>query len=291
MVQLALAPARSGTGDKGMTMRISRRVVSRDGTGLAVWEAGAPDGRAILLLHGFSQCAMCFAAQAASPQLARFRLVMPDLRGHGASDKPLDRATYTDIGRWADDVAAVIEALALDRPVLGGWSHGGRIVCRYIADHGDAALGGVAFIAARLLVDPATLKPAARTLITAMGDPDLTVSLEATIDFVRMCAARPLPEDVLLRFVAFNMLVPPLVRAAMLGHELATEAAFARLQVPALLLHGADDAVIACEDTVEASRRLPGSTLYVYRGIGHAPFAEDADRFNADLAAFMDTIG
>ena len=65
MVQLALAPARSGTGDKGMTMRISRRVVSRDGTGLAVWEAGDPDGRPILLLHGFSQCAMCFAAQAA----------------------------------------------------------------------------------------------------------------------------------------------------------------------------------------------------------------------------------
>lgn len=272
-------------------MEMTQRVVSADGTALAVWEAGDPAGRPILLLHGYSQAALCFAAQAAAPALARYRLVMPDLRGHGASDKPPAHEAYAEQSRWSGDVAAVIDALGLDRPVLGGWSHGGRIVCQYLADHGDAALSGVVFIAARLVMNPATLKPAARERITAMGDPDLAVSLQATIDFVKMCVAKPSPEEVLLRFVAFNMLTPPQVRRDMHGHPLATEAAFARLTVPTLLVHGADDAVIAAEDSAWAHEALPGSTLALLPGVGHAPFAEDPERFNADLAAFMATLG
>lgn len=271
-------------------MQISHRVVSADGTGLAVWEAGEPEGRPIVLLHGFSQSALCFAAQAASPALARFRLVMPDLRGHGASDKPAAREAYFEIARWAEDVDAVIDGLGLDKPLLAGWSHGGRVVCQYLAACGDDKLSAVAFLASRLASDPATSKPEAAALIAAMGDDDLAVSLQATIDFVQICTERPLPQDVLLRFVAFNMLTPPHVRRAMRGQPLTTEAAFARLTVPALIVHGAEDAVIAYEDSVWAHGELPGSTLQIYPGVGHAPFAEDPHRFNADLAAFMQAI-
>ena len=272
-------------------MRITHRLVSADGTGLAVWEAGTPDGRPIILLHGFSQSALCFAAQAASPALAEYRLVMPDLRGHGASDKPAAPAAYAEIAPWTEDVTAVIDGLQLDKPVLAGWSHGGRIVCQYLAACGDDRLSAVALIAARLALNPPTHDPAAGALIEAMGDDDLAVSLPATIDFVRMCTAKPLPQDVLLRFVAFNMLVPPFVRRAMRGQPLTTEAAFARLSVPTLIVHGAEDAITAREASEWAHRALPHSTLALYPGVGHAPFAEDPERFNADLAAFVGGLG
>ncbi len=47
-----------------------------------------------------------------------FRLVALDNRGHGMSEKPLEEEDYTDERLWADDLAAVISALDLDRPVL-----------------------------------------------------------------------------------------------------------------------------------------------------------------------------
>ena len=43
-----------------------------------------------------------------------------DIRGHGMSDKPLEEEHYTDARLWADDIAAVIWSLDLERPVLVG---------------------------------------------------------------------------------------------------------------------------------------------------------------------------
>ena len=48
-----------------------------------------------------------------------------DLRGHGMSEAPLEPEHYADGRLWADDVAAIIQQLVLDRPVLVGWSYGG----------------------------------------------------------------------------------------------------------------------------------------------------------------------
>jgi pimeloyl-ACP methyl ester carboxylesterase len=57
-----------------------------------------------------------------------FHLVAFDLRGHGMSEAPPDAGSYAgDV--WALDVAAVIETLALERPILVGWSYGGYVIC------------------------------------------------------------------------------------------------------------------------------------------------------------------
>ena len=53
----------------------------------------------------------------------RFRLITPDLRGHGRSDKPRPPETYTDGKRWAEDIAAIIDGLELERPILLAWSY------------------------------------------------------------------------------------------------------------------------------------------------------------------------
>jgi pimeloyl-ACP methyl ester carboxylesterase len=58
----------------------------------------------------------------------KFRMVTFDLRGHGNSDKPLEKAAYHENKRWADDVKAIIDALQINKPVLVGLSYAGRVV-------------------------------------------------------------------------------------------------------------------------------------------------------------------
>ena len=103
-----------------------------DGTALAVHEMGA--GRAVLLLHGyFSDAATNWIKYGHAALLAQagFRVIMPDLRAHGQSDKPHDAAAYPkDV--LADDALALIAQLGLTDYDLGGYSLGARTVARML---------------------------------------------------------------------------------------------------------------------------------------------------------------
>jgi pimeloyl-ACP methyl ester carboxylesterase len=67
-----------------------------------------------------------------------FRVITPDSRGHGRSTNPAGELSYPLI---ADDVAALIEALELARPVVGGWSDGGQVALELGARHPGVAGG------------------------------------------------------------------------------------------------------------------------------------------------------
>ena len=82
------------------------RIEGGGGLPLLVAEGGQADGPPIILLHGFSQCHLCWYRQFEGRLADRFRLIAPDLRGHGGSAKPEDQAAYSDGRLWADDLAA-----------------------------------------------------------------------------------------------------------------------------------------------------------------------------------------
>lgn len=104
-----------------------------DGTQIAVHEVGA--GRPLVLIHGYisdHDHNWVRYGQAEALATAGFRVVMPDLRAHGQSDKPHDAAAYPrDV--LADDQFALIAHLGLTDYDLGGYSLGARIVARVIA--------------------------------------------------------------------------------------------------------------------------------------------------------------
>jgi len=123
-------------------------VIGGSGVRLHVREWGRGDAPAILFIHGWSQNHLCWRKQYESKLADEFRLVAFDLRGHGMSEAPQAQEHYTEPQPWADDIAAIIEQLGLDRPVLVGWSYAGFIICDYVRAYGQDAIAGINFVGA-----------------------------------------------------------------------------------------------------------------------------------------------
>jgi pimeloyl-ACP methyl ester carboxylesterase len=106
---------------------------ARDGLRLAYREMG--EGRPLVLIHGFFSTATVNwlrYGHAARIAARGYRVVMPDLRGHGDSSKPHDASAYPrDV--LTDDGLALIEHLGLTDYDLGGYSLGGRTTIRMMA--------------------------------------------------------------------------------------------------------------------------------------------------------------
>ena len=113
-----------------------RQFRGRDGLPLAYHEIGGPGaGRPLILIHGYTgSAAWSWIESGIADRMAArgYRVIMPDLRGHGGSSRPHDAAAYPP-DALADDGLALIEQLGLDDYDLGGYSLGGRTVIRLLA--------------------------------------------------------------------------------------------------------------------------------------------------------------
>jgi non-heme chloroperoxidase len=263
-------------------------VAAPDGVKLATYEWGNPAGPEVVLIHGFAQAHLCFAPQFESELACDFRLVAFDHRGHGASDKPAYPKAYQSGEVFAKDLATVLEAKRLKRPVLVGWSMGGRITRQYLLACGDSRLAGINFVGSLVVEDPSCrglggpkLPPPGQTLAQ---------EIEAAIAFLDGCFAIKPGEPAFRVALAYNMLVPADVRRAILGwpsNPAATVAGLAKVRVPTLITHGRKDTVVlprAAERTAEA---VADARISWFENSGHSPFCEEPMRFNRELATFV----
>jgi pimeloyl-ACP methyl ester carboxylesterase len=259
-----------------------------DGTGLAVYEWGDPSGPAIVLIHGFAQSHLCFEPQVRSALASHCRVVAFDMRGHGSSAQPADPAAYRGNRVWADDIAAVLSAKELARPVLVGWSMGGRIIRQYLMTYGDGRLGGVNFVASQVIEEPHFRGPSAPKPLPE--ELSLAGEIEAAIAFLDGCYGRKPDEHSFRKALAYNMKVPAVVRRAIGGWSTdatATRASLAMLRVPVLITHGRADTVVLPAAAEAVAAIVPHATLSWFDDCGHSPFCEDAPRFNQELLAFV----
>ncbi len=271
-------------------MAADTRPHGSDGTRIATYTAGDPANPAILLIHGWAQQSLCWGP-VMDRLKDRFHLVAMDLRGHGASDKPMDPAAYTDTALWGDDVAAVIAHHHLSNVTLVGWSYGSRVIASYLATHGDAALAGVVLAGGILALGKARddwmMGAASPGLDRDLYTSDLARLIPATARFVDACTAQPLDRETYGQMVAANMLAPPLVRRALFAADWDMRPTYGAMSCPGLVIHGEADAVVSPATGEAAAKAMPKGRFLPYPGIGHAPFLEDPDRFATDLAAFV----
>jgi non-heme chloroperoxidase len=261
-------------------------VQTPDGVRIVAQEWGNSDGPEILFIHGFSQSHLSWSRQFGSELAKSFRLIAYDIRGHGASDKPLDAAYYQDHKRWADELKAVMESARLKKPFLAGWSYGGRIILEYLMEYGDKNIAGINFVSAFTKVAPEILGPATPA-VRKMASENLAENIENTLLFLSFSTVKALPPDELSRIVAYNMLVPAKVRQHLLGRPAPYEGALRRIRVPVLITHGVEDQVALASIARYTASVIPHAQTSLYEGAGHMPFWEDAARFNRELADFV----
>lgn len=265
----------------------SYSVKTPDGLTIAAQEWGNPNGPEIVFIHGFSQSHLSWIKQVTNSDLAKeFKMVTYDLRGHGNSDKPFEPEKYKTGKFWADELKAVMEATGLKRPVVVGWSYGGRIMADYLTTYGTAQVAGLNYVDAGQKGDPAFVGPNLKNQPAMMSD-DLAANIAATRAFLHGCFSIQPTQDEYEDMLAFNMMVPPKVRLALGNRPLQVDDMLRGLKVPVLVTHGAEDKnsnLIAAEYT---AKMIPGAKLSVYQGVGHSPFFEATPRFNAELAEFV----
>jgi pimeloyl-ACP methyl ester carboxylesterase len=266
-------------------------VAGGGGLRLHVREWGPVDGPAILLIHGWSQNHLCWARQYEGALADEFRLIAFDLRGHGMSEAPLAGEHYTDDRLWADDVAAIVDALALDRLVLVGWSYGAFVICDYLRAYGADRVAAVAFAAGAVKLGEAAfgtlIGPGFLDHFAQATSDDLPTSIWAMRAFLRVCLATPLGAEDFETALAWNMVVPARIRAHLAAREINDDDVLRTLSVPLLVIHGRQDSVVLPAMAEHVLATCPTAEVSWYDGVGHAPHLEAPERFNRELAALV----
>jgi non-heme chloroperoxidase len=259
------------------------------GLQLHVREWGNENGPPILFIHGLSQNHLCWARQYESALAGEFRLVAHDLRGHGMSEAPLEPEHYADGALWADDLAAIIEELRLDRPVLVGWSYGAFVICDYIRVHGQERIAAIDFTGGAVKLGPAAfgtlIGPGFLDHFADLTADDLPSNIRGTRGLVGAFAATPLPPDDFETLLCSGMAVPAQIRANLGAREIDCDEVLKVVEVPLLVTQGREDTVVLPAMAEHILATCSTAEVSWYDGTGHTAFLEDPERFNRELAA------
>ena len=265
----------------------SYMVTSKDGVRLSVQESGNPNGPPVIFIHGLLGSRLNWEAQVQSPELRKYRIITYDLRGHGLSNKPSGASPYHDGRRWADDLEAVIDGSHARKPVVVGWSLGGVVISNYLATYGDDNIAGAVYVDGVVELAPGQIVDHPE-VYRDMNSPDLKTHLDGERTFIGLCFNRRPDADTFSRLLANAALA-----SWDMQKEIPTMAVFAaealsKTRVPLLFIYGGRDALVDTPTTLARAKALnPRIQSKVYVDAGHAPFIEEPDRFNHDLAEFV----
>lgn len=105
-----------------------------DTNGIRMHYVEQGDGFPVLLLHGFPELWYSWRHQIPALAKAGFRVIVPDLRGYGESDKPYEVEAY-DIQHLVADLVGLLDALGIDKTVIAGHDWGGIIIWQFALMH------------------------------------------------------------------------------------------------------------------------------------------------------------
>lgn len=261
------------------------RATSIDRTEIAFSEWGNLRGPPVVLIHGWIFSRVAFDRQLQGELAERCRVIAYDLRGHGESGKPDDIAAYSDGNVWAADLDSVLQAVGVERPVLAGWSLGGRVAAHYVFAKGRVA--GINLISSRILQDPNIPVNGSTSVGAEITSESTAQTLPITAKFVRDCTIESLTAQEQRLFLEVAMSVPPIARRGASAWHVDYGRFFDELSLPVLVTHGGIDSMTLPVAAETIARRLRGK-LSIYPNCGHMPFREAPELFNHELAEFAE---
>jgi pimeloyl-ACP methyl ester carboxylesterase len=219
------------------------------------------------------------------------RLVAMDLRGHGLSDKPADG--YTDSRLWADDIAAAIRNLSLDRPILCGWSYGPLVILDYVRHYGEDAIAGIDIVGGESKLGSeealAVLTPDFLALVPGFFSTDPRESARSLEALLHLCFAQELTPGELSLMLEASVAVPAHVRQGMFSRAIDNDDLLPRLRKPVLISHGARDAVVKTLAVEQHRALVPHAEVHLMAEAGHGCFWDDPPAFNRRLRTFANS--
>ena len=271
-------------------------VTTPDGVQLYYKDWGPKDGPVVTFSHGWPLNSDSWESQMAFLAERGYRVVAHDRRGHGRSSQPWHG---NDMDHYADDLAAVIEALDLRDATLVGFSTGGGEVARYIGRHGSGRVGKAVLVSAvpplmlRTDDNPGGLPP---EVFDGLREGSLTNRSRLYLDiasgpFFGFNRPGAVPDESLIQ--SFWM------QGMQAGHKNTYDsiAAFsatdfradlAKFDMPTLVIHGDDDQIVPIDLSGRASSALVReATLIVYSDAPHGLADTHKDRLNQDLLGFL----
>lgn len=272
-------------GHKDRSPLVSDRYMRADinGSSMAVHDGGS--GTPLVLLHGFPMSSAIFVP--IRPTVERIaRLITPDLRGFGESEAPAGGYGMDDL---ADDVVAVADLLGLDRFVLGGHSMGGYVTFRVASRHRDR-LAGLVLIDTRAGADAPEGVERRRSAIEAIEHGRRQVFLDGFLHGLVGSTTRSSRTHVVETVLAMAASVPDHVLTGCLRGMMErpdSRGLLAELDLPALVLVGAEDTLTPPDEAQAMVDALPRGQLVVVPDAGHTPTLEQPAEAGSALAAFL----
>jgi len=244
------------------------------------------DRPAVIFSHGLFMDHEMFAPQVEALK-GRYRVITWDERGHGTTaGSTLEPFSYYDS---ADDLAALLDHLSIERAVLAGMSQGGFLSLRAALTHPEIVKALILIDTESGVEDPARMAGYMQLVDAWLADglSDATADfIEATILGQGWEGADPW-KDKWRRFAPHN------VRGCMdclAGRDDVT-ARLGEIKVPALVIHGDADAAIALSLAETLARDLPDAELVIVPGAGHAANLTHPDLVNAAIERFLARLG
>ena len=280
----AIARAEPAAIEQSAWPAMKKKVQLANGVTLAYVELGNPEGEPLLLLHGYTDSSRTWSLVA--PYLGKYRLLMPDQRGHGASDAP--ECCYS-ANQYAFDAKLFMDAMGVKRAHVIGHSLGSMVAIALAAEHPDRvrSIG---------LIGSTALVPVKRGDWLFEESHALKWPLDPNSQFMRDWhpANQPTPVDPIFAEAVRNeyMTIPRHVWRGVMRELASVPVArhAADITAPVLVLSGGKDPIFTAEHHAALVKTFPNARAHVFPALGHNPNWEQPAQIANAIADFLERV-
>ncbi len=243
------------------------------------FERHGDHGLPVVLIHGFGLNRSIWVDMVKT-QMQGFRVILPDVRGHGESDAP--EGVYP-MSLLADDVAGLLDHLEIEKAVVCGHSMGGYIALAFAARYPERLLG-LGLITSRSGKDSEEKRQGRYRLVEEIKERGSIVLAESL--------SKKITKDPSLQEFIYDLILktnPQGIIGAALGMAERPDSAdmLRKLEKPVIVAAGVEDQIVPLEEAKKIADLLQQGTFVELPNAGHLPMMEDVQDLGLALKGWM----